>query len=96
MIELDREADRESLREAIYRNLQVIRTYTKRPGKPADKDSPFTLPQGATVEDLALKVHRDLAASLKHARIWGTSAQDGQTVGRDHVLADADVVELHG
>lgn len=96
LVELDREADRETLRDRIYQGLDVIRVYTKRPGKPAEKDSPFTLPRGATVEDLALKVHRDLAASLKHARIWGTSAQDGQTVGRDHVLADGDIVELHG
>jgi ribosome-interacting GTPase 1 len=47
------------------------------------------------VEDLAAKVHRDIAASLKFAKVWGTSAHDGQTVGREHVLADRDLVELH-
>jgi len=96
LIELERAEDREFLRNWIYAALGVIRVYTKRPGKPADKESPFTLPQGGTVEDLALKVHKDLATGLKHARIWGTSAQDGQTVGREHVLADGDVVEIHG
>jgi uncharacterized protein len=94
--DLDQAADVETLRNAIYQSLGVIRLYTKRPGKPADKESPFTLPVGATVEDLAAKVHRDLAASLKHARIWGSSAADGQTVGREHVLAEGDIVELHG
>jgi ribosome-interacting GTPase 1 len=95
MVEFDDASTIEPLRSAIYDMLGVMRLYTKRPGKPAEQDSPFTLPIGATVEDLAERVHRDLAASLKHARIWGI-AGDGLTVGRDHVLADRDVVELHG
>jgi uncharacterized protein len=96
IVELDDQATIEPLRTAIYRTLQVMRLYTKRPGKPADRDSPFTLPIGSTVEDLAERVHRDLAASLTHARVWGANAGDGQTVGREHVLLDQDVVELHG
>jgi hypothetical protein len=32
---------------------------------------------------------------LKSARIWGSGLHDGQTVGREHVLHDKDVVELH-
>jgi uncharacterized protein len=94
MVEFDDPSTIEPLRSAIYRMLGVIRLYTKRPGKPADHDSPFTLPIGGTVEELAELVHRDLAASLKHARVWGT-AGEGLTVGREHVLADGDVVELH-
>ena len=54
------------------------------------------VPASGTVEDLAEKVHKDLAASLTHARIWGSGVHDGQSVGRDHVLADKDLVELHG
>lgn len=94
-VELDRPESVEQLRDRIYEPLNVIRVYTKKPGKPAEYDDPYSLPQGSTVEDLAIKVHRDLAKSLKHAKIWGTSAQDGQTVGREHVLADRDLVELH-
>ena len=44
---------------------------------------------------MAALVHRDFAQNLKSARIWGTGAFDGQTVKRDHVLHDKDVVELH-
>ena len=44
---------------------------------------------------MAALVHRDFADKLKSARIWGTGVFDGQTVGRDHVLHDKDVVELH-
>jgi ribosome-interacting GTPase 1 len=85
----------DALRKAIYDALCVMRIYTKQPGKPADMTSPFTPPIGATVAELAGKVHRDLEDQVKSARVWGTSARDGQTVGRDHVLHDRDVVELH-
>jgi small GTP-binding protein len=85
----------EELREAIYRFLNVIRVYTKQPGKPADMQSPFTCPTGSTLVEMAALVHRDFADGLKSARIWGTGVFDGQTVKRDHVLHDKDVVELH-
>jgi ribosome-interacting GTPase 1 len=85
----------EELRDAIYKFLNVIRVYTKKPGKPADLALPFTLPVGGTVVDLAAQVHRDLIEHLKSARVWGTGVFDGQSVPRDHVLHDKDVVELH-
>jgi ribosome-interacting GTPase 1 len=94
---LDAESGRglEEVRTAIYRFLNVIRVYSKRPGKPADKESPFTCPVGSTVAQMAELVHRDFADKLKSARIWGTGVFDGQTVTRDHVLHDKDIVELH-
>jgi ribosome-interacting GTPase 1 len=85
----------EDLRTAIYRFLNVIRVYTRQPGKPPDLQSPFTCPAGSTVLDMAALVHRDFAQGLKSARIWGTGVYDGQTVKRDHVLHDKDIVELH-
>jgi ribosome-interacting GTPase 1 len=80
----------------LFRQLGIVRVYTKAPGRPAERDRPFTLRRGQTVEDIARLVHRDLARSLKYARVWGQSGFDGQHVGRDHLLADGDVVELHG
>jgi len=47
------------------------------------------------VEDLARLVHKDFARSLRYARVWAKSGFDGQQVGREHPLADGDVVELH-
>jgi ribosome-interacting GTPase 1 len=85
----------EDLRTAIYRFLNVIRVYTKKPGKPADMQSPYTCPAGSTLLELAGLVHRDFTEKLKSARIWGTGVYDGQTVTREHVLHDRDVVELH-
>ncbi len=94
-VDLDQPAARESLRDAIFHLLGVIRLYTRKPGKPADYSSPFVIKSGGTVEDLAAVVHRDLVESLKFAKVWGSSAHDGQSVGRDHVLLDKDLVELH-
>ena len=58
-------------------------------------ESPFTIPVGGTVAQLAEHVHREVAEKLKSARVWGTGVHDGQSVTRDHVLHDGDVVELH-
>jgi uncharacterized protein len=79
----------------LFRQLRIVRVYTKVPGRPADRNRPFTLHRGQTVDDVAWLVHKDLARSLKYARVWGKSAFDGQHVGRDHPVADGDVVELH-
>lgn len=73
----------------------MIRVYSKKPGKPADMESPFTCPAGSTLQEMAVLVHRDFADKLKSARIWGTGVYDGQTVTREHVLNDRDIVELH-
>jgi ribosome-interacting GTPase 1 len=85
----------ETLREAAYHLLGVLRVYTKVPGKPADRSRPFTLPIGSTVLDLARVIHKDFEQTLKSARIWGTGVFDGQPVKRDHELHDSDVIELH-
>jgi ribosome-interacting GTPase 1 len=79
----------------LFSHLGIVRVYTKSPGKPADRSRPFTLRAGQTVEDVARLVHRDLARTLKYARVWGKSGFEGQHVGREHRLADGDVVELH-
>ena len=94
-VEFDHPESIAQLRDRIYRMLCVIRIYTKAPGKPAEYKSPFTIPSGGTVEDLADKIHHELAAKLTHARIWGSGVHDGQSVGREHVLIDRDLVELH-
>jgi len=85
----------DELRKAIYDRLGVMRVYTKQPGKPPDMTSPFTCPVGSTLAEFAGHVHKDFEEGLKSARVWGSGAFDGQTVGRDHVLRDKDVVELH-
>lgn len=79
----------------LFTALGLVRVYTKTPGRPAERHRPFTLRRGQTVEDVAQLVHKDLARSLKFARVWGKAGFDGQHVGREHRVADGDVVELH-
>lgn len=85
----------ETLRQALYEVLDVVRVYTKAPGKKAAFDAPFTLPRGSTVVEVAATVHKDFAAQLKFARIWSTEKYDGQMVQRHHVVQDGDLIELH-
>ena len=79
----------------LFRALEVVRVYTKTPGKPADSDKPFTVRRGDTVLDVARLVHKDIARGLKFARMWGDEVFDGQQVGPDHLVCDGDLVELH-
>jgi ribosome-interacting GTPase 1 len=85
----------DELARRSFEALEVIRVYTKQPGKAADRDKPFTLPRGSTIAELSRTIHKDVAENLKFARIWGEHVFDGQTVQREHALEDGDVVELH-
>jgi ribosome-interacting GTPase 1 len=84
-----------ALRAALWRDLHCIRVHTKEPGKKPDLGRPFVLHEHATVHDLAMLVHRDVADRLKFARIWGHAQFEGQQVDRHHELFDQDVIELH-
>ena len=85
----------DDLREVVFKRLDIIRVYSKSPGKVCDMKAPFVLKRNARVEEFALRVHQDFAEKLKHARIWGTGVFDGQMVQRDHILHDGDIVELN-
>ncbi len=85
----------EELGRWLFDKLAVVRVYTKIPGQHADMDRPFTVRRGDTVHDVAELVHRDIAASLQYARVWGAETFDGQQVGPEHEVADGDVLELH-
>lgn len=85
----------DNLKNRIFESLEVIRIYSKPPGKEPDLTKPFILKKGNTIEDLAGKVHHDFIHNLKTARVWGKNVFDGQMVGKDHILYDKDIVELH-
>ena len=73
----------------------IMRVYTKQPGRARDDSTPFALPIGATVGDLAARIHKDLVDTMTYARVWGPNVFDGQAVQKDHVLSEGDVVEIH-
>jgi hypothetical protein len=85
----------DALGSALFAKLGIIRVYTKTPGKSAEMDRPFTLRAGATVQDAARLVHKDIATTLRFARAWGQGVYDGQQVGPEHPVADRDILEFH-
>ncbi len=85
----------EELKRAIFTRLDILRVYTKVPGKKPDYTAPYVLRRGATIVTLAERIHKDFAQSLKFARVWGHGKFEGQMVQHDYVLTDRDVVELH-
>lgn len=82
------------LKQTIFDKLEIMRVYSKVPGKDPDMNIPFVMKKGSTVEEFASKIHQDFARNLKMARVWGKGVFDGQLVGRDHVLHDGDIIEL--
>ena len=85
----------ERLRHELYTLLDIIRVYTKAPGKKPELEAPFTLPYGSTVVEVAAAVHKDFAERLKFARIWGGEKYAGQMVQRTYEVQDGDIIELH-
>jgi small GTP-binding protein len=83
------------VKELIFRKLEIIRVYSKMPGKKPDLDKPFVLARGATLVECAEMVHRDFAEKLRYARLWRRDRLDGMMVKRDFPLEDRDIVELH-
>jgi uncharacterized protein len=81
--------------DKIFALSDIIRVYTKAPGKEPNRTAPFVLPKDSTLEELAAKIHKDFANKLKYAKTWGKGVYDGQMVQRDYILQDGDVVEIH-
>jgi ribosome-interacting GTPase 1 len=80
-------------RRAIFDALELVRVYTKAPGKRVDLSSPFVLKRGQTVLDAARQVHKDFAENLKFARLYHVSG--GMMVVRTHLVQDEDILEFH-
>ncbi|MGD0922281.1 MAG: GTPase, partial [Terriglobia bacterium] len=85
----------DGLRRAAFDMLELVRVYTKAPGKKMELIAPYVLKRGSRLVDLAAHVHHDFLNQLKYARVWGHGRFEGQMVNRDYLLADKDVVELH-
>ncbi|OGP70882.1 MAG: hypothetical protein A2Y80_09105 [Deltaproteobacteria bacterium RBG_13_58_19] len=83
------------LRSALFQLLGLVRVYTRAPGKAANRNSPFVIPRRTTVQELANRIHHDLAKKFKFARVWGRETFEGQRVQRDYLLQEGDIVEIH-
>ncbi len=87
------ETSLDAIRDAIWELTGLIRVQLRTNG--FTEAEPLALEPGSTVADVADHVHHELGASFSGARVRGPSARfDDQRVGRDHVVADGDIVEI--
>ena len=85
----------ESLKDSIFNALGLIRIYMDKPGRGPDYEEPLVLREGDTIEIACERLGGDLDQRFRFARVSGPSAKhDEQQVGKDHVLADEDVLRL--
>lgn len=85
------------LLEAIWKELGLVKVYTKRRGEQPDLNDPICLRQGATIETVCHGIHRSLASHFKYALVWGKSSKfnpQPQKVGLNHLVQDEDVVSI--
>lgn len=88
-------SNEENIEERIWNTLDLIKIYTKQPGK-KKSFPPVALKKGSTIRDFAKRIHKDFEKKFKFARVFGPSAKfPGQKLGPDHELKDEDAVELH-
>jgi len=78
----------DALRDAMWRLTGLLRVFLR-------EGDPVALRPPVTVVDVARTIHHEVEEQCRGARLWGPSARfDGQRVGREHELADGDMVEI--
>jgi small GTP-binding protein len=84
----------DGLKEKIWKSLDLIKVYTKSPGK--SKAIPaIAMKKNSTVEDFTKEIHRDFTKTFKFAKIFNSTKFSGKRVGLVYKLQDNDTVEIH-
>eukprot|EP00163_Fabomonas_tropica_P027010 TRINITY_DN510_c0_g1_i3.p1 TRINITY_DN510_c0_g1~~TRINITY_DN510_c0_g1_i3.p1 ORF type:complete len:368 (+),score=123.64 TRINITY_DN510_c0_g1_i3:67-1170(+) len=86
----------DELIEKMWEYLNLLRIYTKPKGQIPDYNDPVVLPaDNNSVENFCNRIHRSIMKEFKYALVWGSSCKfSPQRVGKDHLLADEDVVQI--
>ena len=86
----------DTLGEALFKALNMIRVYTKEPNKREFSKRPFILKKDATVYDLAKAIHSDFSQKFSFAKVWAKRLVfSPQKVGPAFTLEDGDSIEIH-
>ncbi|MFB6126432.1 MAG: OBG GTPase family GTP-binding protein [Halolamina sp.] len=94
-ISAEEERGLDGLKETVWKELGLIRVYMDKPGRGVDREEPLVLTAGDTVGDACETLGGAFEQRFRFARVSGPSAKhDEQQVGRDHELADGDVLRL--
>ena len=82
------------LKKKIFEYMEIIRIYTKEPGKPVS-DKPVVMKKGSTVKNVAESIYKGFSKQISETRLTGPSGKfANQRIGIDHVLKDKDVLEF--
>lgn len=85
----------ELLKEKILNTFNIIRVYTRQPGKQHD-DTPVILKPESTLQQAAEKILHGYSKKVKYAKITGPSSKfSNQRIGLKHKLKDKDIVEFY-
>lgn len=85
-----------TLGEALFKALDIIRVYTKELNTREFSKRPFILKKGATVHDLAKNIHSDFSEKFSFAKVWAKRLVfSPQKVGSTFTLENGDIVEIH-
>jgi hypothetical protein len=86
--------DLEGLRQKIWSQLDLIRVYTKEPGKQPEK-RPVALKRGSTITDLGNAIHKDFVKRFKYAKVLRPKDKIKEIrAGLSFQLKDNDIVEF--
>lgn len=86
--------ENEEIKRKMFEYLDIIRVYTKPPGKEPEFSIPVILKKNEKVEDAAIEIHKDFAEKLRYAKLWRKDIK-GMMVKRDFILEDGDIIEFH-
>jgi len=94
-VSAEKEKGLDALTERLWDRLDLIRVYMDKPGRGVDYEEPLVLRRGETVDDALDKLGGNFDERFRFARVTGPSAKhDEQQIGRDHALADEDVLRI--
>ena len=85
----------EELKEKIFNSFNIIRIYTRMPGRKED-EVPVIMKPNSTLEQVAEKLLHGYSKKVKFAKVWGPSAKFlGQQIGLKHGVKDKDIIEFY-
>lgn len=89
LVSAEKDIGLEKLREAIWKELGLVRVYLRKRGGTIDRSEPMIMRDGQTLKDVAEKVGKEFAQVKKEAKIWGPGAKfSGQETSLQTLVQD--------
>ena len=86
----------EELKKEIFDLLEIVRVYTKSSNKSSpDFEHPFIFRKNSRLIELASQIHRDFFFSFRYAKLFKRNFKKPQFIGKDYLLQDKDIIEIH-